>query len=173
MEGRGHHSSLPDGDRITAFSGDHFDAGADALDFGGADEDHFCGFAAELALADRAVNLQAVGVAANGNIKHAQPFLRGILDFMGQQNCASAGAECRLGANELLELLESGLAQEFEKRAGLAAGDDQAVDLVELLGPFDEHNFSTQLFEPFAVRVKVALEGKNTNGNEYQLLAIS
>ena len=42
MEGGGHGGSLPDGDRgCLAFGGDDFDAGADMLDFRGADEDHF------------------------------------------------------------------------------------------------------------------------------------
>ena len=46
---------------------------------------------------------------------------------------------------------------------GLAAGDDQAVDLVQLLRLFDEHNFSAQLFEPLAVSVEIALEGKDSD----------
>jgi len=60
--------------------------------------------------------------------------------------------------HELLQLLESGFAQQFKKRARFSTGDYQAVDLVELLGLLDEHNFSAQLFEPTAVRVEITLE---------------
>ena len=43
VERCGHHCSLPDCNWVfvAAFGGDDFDAGADALDFWGADEDHF------------------------------------------------------------------------------------------------------------------------------------
>ena len=40
MEGCSHCSSLPDRDWVGAFGGDDLDAGADALDFRGADENH-------------------------------------------------------------------------------------------------------------------------------------
>ena len=40
MEGCGHRASLPDSDGIVAFGSVYFDAGADVLDLGGADEDH-------------------------------------------------------------------------------------------------------------------------------------
>ena len=43
---------------------------------------------------------------------------------------------------------------------GRVKAADQAVDLIELLGLSDKHNFRAQLFEPLAVRVKVALQGK-------------
>jgi hypothetical protein len=35
-----------------------------------------------------------------------------------------------------------------------------------LLGLFDEHNFSAQLFKPFAMRVKIALQCKDTDLHE-------
>jgi hypothetical protein len=41
MESCGHYFSLPNCDRIAAFSGNYFDSGTNALDLGGADEDHF------------------------------------------------------------------------------------------------------------------------------------
>ncbi len=61
--------------------------------------------------------------------------------------------------DEIFQLGETCFAKEFEECAGLAAGDDEAVDTVKLLGLFDEHNFGTQLFEPAAVGVEIALQG--------------
>jgi hypothetical protein len=37
---RSHDSSLPDGNRVSAFGRDHFNAFTDAFDLWGADEDH-------------------------------------------------------------------------------------------------------------------------------------
>ena len=68
-----------------------------------------------------------------------------------------------LTRDELFQLLEAGFAQQLEKRAGLAARDDQTVDFVQLLRLLDQHNFGAQLFEPAAVRVKIALQGKYAN----------
>src|SRR5579864_6766429 len=110
MEGGGHHSSLPDSNWICSFGGNDFDAGADALDLGGADEDHLergvrvkgiAGGAAvsgreKLAFADGAVDLASVGIAADAYVEGAQAGLSGIFHFRGEQDCSGAGAECGL-----------------------------------------------------------------------------
>ncbi len=85
MEGRGHRSSLPDGDWnfifIFAFGGEDFDAGADTSNLWGADEDHFQRTGSEFALADGALKLAPVGVPANGHVDCAEAGLLGIIDF--------------------------------------------------------------------------------------------
>ncbi len=154
-----HDLSLADGHRIVAFGGDDFHSRADAIDFGRADKDHLGGLAAEFAFADRAVNLATVSIAANADIEHAQSGLSRVINFIGQQDRASAGAEGGLYMDELFQLFESGFAEQLEKCAGFAAGNHQAVNLVELFRLSDEHNFRAQLFEPFAVRVEIALQG--------------
>ena len=54
----------------------------------------------------------------------------------------------------------------FRTRLGPAdSGNDQAIDLVQLLGLLDEHNFGSQLFEPAAVRVEIALQGQDSDGH--------
>ena len=68
-------------------------------------------------------------------------------------------------ADELFQLFEPGFAQQLKKSPGLAAGDDQAVNVIELFGLLDQHNFGTQLFEPAAVRVKIALQGQDSNSH--------
>jgi len=177
MKGRGHGSSLPDDNRVGAFGCEHFDTVAEVNNFGCADENHFEGRVAqggvvriaggdmseEPAFPDGAVDLASVGVAADADVERAEAGLRGILDFFGEQDGARAGSEGGLGVNELLELFESGVAEKLEESAGLAAGDDEAVDLVELLGLLDEHNFRAEFFETAAVSVEVALQGENTD----------
>ena len=167
MECGRHGSSLPDGDGVGAFGGEDFDAFADALDFGGADEDHFerraCRFAGEVSeeftFADGAVDLASVGITANADVERPEAGLRGIFDFGGEQDRPGAGAEGGLEADELFELFESGFAEELQESAGLAAGNDEAVDLVKLLRLFDEQDFGAQLFEPAAVGIEIALQG--------------
>ena len=85
----------------------------------------------------------------------------GIFDFGGEQDRSGAGAEGGLEADELFQLFETFFSQQFQERAGFAAGDYQAIDVVELFGLFDEHNFGAQLFEPAAVGVEIALQGLN------------
>ena len=162
VEGGGHDSSLPDGDRVGAFGGDDFYAFADVLDFGGADEDHFQWCGAQEAFADGTVDLAAVGVAANADVECAEAFLFGILHFGGEEDCSGAGAEGGLGVDELFEFFESGRAEELQECSGFAAGDDEAVDGVELLGLFYEDNFSAELFEPAAVGIEIALQGQDS-----------
>ena len=172
VEGCGQRSSLPDGDRniIFAFGGDDFDGISYALDFGGADEDHFewRWFFIERALheptfADGAVDLASVGVAADADVECAQAELFGILYFGRKQDCAGAGAEGGFGVDEVFELFESFFSQQLQERAGFSAGDDEAVDGVELLGLFDQDDFGTELFEAAAVRVEIALQGQDSD----------
>jgi hypothetical protein len=157
VEGCGHYPSLPHSDGIFTFGGEDFYARTNAGNFRGANEDHLNGSVAEFSFADGAVNLAAIGIAANADIERAQSGLLGIFDFGRQKDSSGAGAEGRFGVDKLLELFESGFAEEFEKRARFAAGDDEAINLIELLRLFDEHNFGAQFCEPAAVRVEITL----------------
>jgi len=47
----------------------------------------------------------------------------------------------------------------------IATRDDQPVDVIQLLGLLDEHNFSAQLFQPFAVGVKIPLQCQYPNSH--------
>ena len=117
----------------------------------------------EFAFADGAINLAAIGVAPDADVDGSEADLLRIFDLSGQENGSGAGAECRFEPRELLQFFESGLAQEFEESAGFAAGNDQTVELIQLLGPFHEHNLGTQLFEPAAVGVEISLQGQDTD----------
>ena len=171
VESGGHGFSLPDDDGVGAFPGEDFDAFADALDFRSADKDHFerrfiriVGEAGQqLALANGAVDLASVGVAADADIEGAESGLRGIFHLGGEENGASTGAESGLDADELSELFESGFAEELEEGARFSAGNDEAVDLVELIRLFYEHDVSAEFFEPTTVSVEIALQSQDTN----------
>jgi hypothetical protein len=163
VEGGCHGSSLADGDGVGTFGGNDFHAFAHVLDFRSADEHHFQWRCAELPFPNGAVDLPSVGVAADADIEGAEPGLRGILDFGGEQDGAGTGSEGGLGVDEVFKFGETFFAEKFEERAGLASGDDEAVDVIELLGLFDEHNLGAQLFKPAAVRVEIALQGQDTD----------
>ena len=171
VESRGHGSSLPDGHWVGAFGGEDFDAFAKVRNLWGTDEDHFqrrlvllaLEIEEELAVADRAVDLASVGIAANANVEGSEASLRGIFDLLGEKDGSGAGAEGWLEADELLQFFESGFAEKFEEGTGFASGDDEAVNLIKLLRLLDEHNFGAELFEPAAVGVKIALQGQNSN----------
>lgn len=166
VECGGHGASLPDSDGVGAFGGEDFDSFAEAFDLGGADEDHFerrpgrivGEWREEFSFADGAVDLASVGIAANADVERSKADLRGIFDIGGEQDGPGAGAEGGLKADELFELLESGFAEKFEKRTGLAARNNEAVDLIKLLRFFDKHDIGAQLFEPAAVGIEIALQ---------------
>jgi len=163
VEGGGHGSSLADRDGIGAFRSEDFDAFADVLDFGGADKDHFQRRTAEKTFADRAVDLAAIGIAADPDIDGSQAFLLRVLYLAGQKNRACTGAKGRLEVYELPELIESFFAEKLEEGTGFAAGDDETVDGIELLGLFDEDNFGTEFLEAAAVGVEIALQGQDSD----------
>ena len=119
--------------------------------------------AKKLALADGAVDLASVGVAADADVEGAKAVLRGIFDFFGEKDRPGAGAESWLGSYKIFQFVESSFAEELQKSAGFAAWDDEAVDVVELLRLFDEHNFGTEFLEPAAVGIKIALQGQDSD----------
>ena len=78
-------------------------------------------------------------------------------DEQGRSASAGAGAEGWFQANEVLELLEAGFAEEFEEGAGFTSGDHEAVDGIELLGLLDKNDLCAEFFQTRAVGVEVAL----------------
>jgi len=158
VKGCSHNFSLTNNNGVIAFGGQDFNCWADAFNFRRTDEDHFDGRVGEPALPNGAVKLASVGVAADANVERSQAFLFGILNFVGQKDRSGAGTEGGLEPDESLELLKSSFSQQLQKRARLAAGNDEPVELIELFRFFDEHNFGAQLFEPLTVRVKIPLQ---------------
>jgi hypothetical protein len=163
VEGGGHGSSLLNSYGIVAFGGDYFYTVADMFDFGCADEDHLDGRIAKQTFADGAVDLAAIGVAADADVEGAEAGLLRILDFGCQKNRTGARSESWLRVDEIFQLFESIFAEKFEEGAGFAAGDDEAIDGVELLGLFNEDDFGAEFFETPAVGVEIALQGQDSD----------
>ena len=93
VEGGGHGFPLANGYGVVPFCREDFDAFADVLDFGSADEYHFDGRGAEEAFADGAVDLASVSVAADADVECAEAFLLWVLDFGGEEDGPGACAE--------------------------------------------------------------------------------
>src|SRR5689334_20221912 len=105
MKRRSHGLALTDHHRIVTLGGKNFDARADPLDFGCADEDHFDGCITEEALTDRAVDLASVRVAADIDVDGAKPMLLWVLDFSRKQDGTSTGTESWFQLHELFQFL--------------------------------------------------------------------
>jgi len=161
MEGRGHDTSLPHQHRVVAAFGEDFDAFSDARDAWGADKDHLQRRTAQggFSLDDGGVDLAAVGVALDRDVEGIEAGLVWVDDVLGQHDGSSTSAEGGFAVYEVLEFLEDVLRQKFEKRGGLASGNDEAVDVVEVFGLADERDRRPEFFEAASVGVEIALEG--------------
>src|SRR5690348_162781 len=117
MESSRHNASLPYGDGIIAIGSYDLDPRPDALNLRRAYEDHLDGRPGKHALADRAVDLAAVSVPPNADVQSAQAGLLRVGNLFSEQNCAGTGAEGGLDVNEVLQLLDSAVPQDFEERS--------------------------------------------------------
>src|SRR5208282_4197559 len=129
---------------VLAFGRDHFDAFAHAFDLRSADEHHFDGTVKKSALADGAVDLPSVSIAAYGDVERAEAGLFGILYFCRQQDASRARAKRRLHSHEIPQLCESVFTKQLEKCSRLAPGNNEAVEVIQLLRLFDQDNFGAQ-----------------------------
>src|SRR5664279_1930461 len=160
MESCGHHASLPHQHRIAAALGQNFYAIADPFNTRRADENHLHRIDAELGdgFKNRRIDLTTVTVALDGNVNRVEPFLFGVRDLFREQDRAGARAEGRFSVDELVEFGEKVLTQQFQKCARLAAGDNKAINLVELLGLAHEYDGGAELFEPSPMRIEIPLQ---------------
>jgi hypothetical protein len=74
--------------------------------------------------------------------------------------------------DEVAETLEHLRRKQFQERCGFAAGDNKAVDMVEVFGFADERDRRPKFFEAAAMGIKIALECEDTDFHE-QLVASS
>src|ERR1017187_5084716 len=148
---------------VLAFGRDHFHAFAHAFDLRSADEYHFDGTVKKSAFADGAVDLPSVSIAAHGDVERAQAGLLWILYFCRQQDASRTRAKRRLREHEIFQLCESVFTKQLEKCSRLAPGNNEAVDVIQLLRLFDQDNFGAEFFEPAAVRVEIALECEDSD----------
>ena len=88
-----------------------------------------------------------------------------MLDVVGEEDGAGAGAEGGDGLDEGGEGVEELVAlEEFEHGGGLAAGDDEAVEMGEFVRGADELCGDAQAEEGAGVGLVGSLEGEDADG---------
>lgn len=176
MECRGHQISLPHQHRVTIAAGEDLDFGSGLDDAGGADEDHLQRIARQGSRRskDGGVDLASVGVALHHGIEQAERALRGVLDIARQQNCTGASAEDGLLSGEVAQFVEEMPAlEELEHGSGFAAGQDQAVQLIQLLRVADFNRVGSGVGERGGVGGVVSLNGQHADaGTFFPMLAL-
>src|SRR5471032_1862252 len=174
--------TLLDQDRVAGKPGQHVHRSplhrtSDAPDDGRADEDSL-EFAwrrpllkvlSGIDLHHARIDLPAVTVAFHGNIHQAQALLAGMRHFPGHEDGAGAGAEHRLAAAELGQIVKETLvAQQLQHGSALTAGDDESVDLRELRAFADVYGIGAGAFQGCAVRREIALQREHPDLLHYQ-----
>lgn len=132
MEGSSEDVALTDENREAVAGSEGFDGGAGAGDARCANEDHLEGTAFELCGGgeDGGVDLASVGVALDGDVEDCEGFLRGAFYVFCQEDRTGTGAEGGCGFDKGLQGVEEASAlEEFEEGGGLAAGDDETVEI--------------------------------------------
>src|SRR5262249_49023018 len=90
-------------------------------------------------------------------------------DGLSHQNRARAGAEHRPRASEIADRFEEPfVAHQREHRAALAAGEDEPIDLRELLPLPDVDRLRARAFDCAAVGGEIALEREHSDLLHYQ-----
>jgi hypothetical protein len=171
MEGRGHEFSLADEHGEVVAAGKYLDRGTGFKDARSANEDHFKWLAGKGRGRDEngGVDLAAVGIALDDGVEDAEAALRRVADVAGEQDGSGAGAEGGFGVGEGCERVKEVAAgriptfKEFKDRGGFAAGEDQAVELIEFIGIADFDGVGARLSEGSGVGSEVALDGEDAD----------
>ena len=136
MEASAKDFALLDSDDFVFVNGESFDIGAEFGDDGSADENGFQGFieAGEWEFGFEAMDLGTKGVPSDGDVEQVKGKLLTIFDFFGEHDHSHAGAPdwhsvfCAFGNG----FIESDMLHEKADGCAFAAGDDKAVDFVEI-----------------------------------------
>lgn len=167
MESRGEEVAFADQDREAVACGEGFDLWAGAGDAGGTDEDHLEWAAFDLGWdgEDGGVDLAAVGVALDGDVERVEGGLRGMLNVLGEEDGTGAGAEGGSVLDEAGEGVKELIAlEELEHGGGLAAGDDEAVEIDQLFGGANKLGGDAKVGEGLGVGLVSALKGEDADG---------
>src|SRR5437588_8594325 len=111
---------------------------------------------------DGAVDLASVGVAAYAHVQGSERYLWRILHVVRQKNSAGAGAKGRLGSDKVAQLIEKSLLfKEVQKGAGLASGNHNGINGIQLLRLAHQEHLDAQPLQHGPVGVVVALDGQD------------
>ncbi len=176
VEGGGQQRPLPDRDdpagrRAGLDAGEDLNLGSHSLDPRRPDEDGAQRLGAEFAdvevLLER-MDLAAECVAAHRDIQPTQGLLveSAALDPVGEHDHACARAVCRHPRAQPLaqRLVQPEGAHQLVDDRGLAAGDDQGVDDVDLGGSAHSDGRGTAGFQGVQVLPDIPLDGQDTDG---------
>ena len=156
---------LDEGGRAVA-GGEYLDFGAEAGKARSPDVNSFQRAAGERGLfeADRGVVLAAVGVAFHGGIEEPEGTLRWIENVAREEDASGAGAEDGFGADEgVEEVVKAGTLEVFEEGGGLAAGNHEAVEVLEVIGLAYKACDGTEFREALGVNVEGTLQRKDAD----------
>src|SRR5215471_14428968 len=164
---RCHHVlALLDPNRIALIPGNHLGRGTRAANNRRANENglHFA-VPLHRHLRNTAIDLTPVSVTLDSNIHGLQTLLTGTGYIIRQQNCARASPEHRLLVSELLERLEQILhIEQLEHRSAFAAGNDQPVDLVQVVGGANFNRSRSGTSHRFPMSLKIPLQRQYADG---------
>lgn len=144
----------------------HLHSFTHSFDAGSSDEDHLQIRPAELGRRahDGAVNLPPVSIPLDGNVEYLQALLHRITDLLGQQDRAGTGSKGGFVGDKIAQLLKKPLSlQKLEECRGFSSWDNQAIDVFKLARFADKDGAGAKTVERLAMRIKVALEGENTD----------
>jgi len=156
MEGRGQDRALAHRHRVALVAGQHLHPVPVPLDPGSADEDRAQRLVADSL--DRQVDLEALQLATEGVAPSAGVEKAEVLGVADDQ--AGAGAEDRpasrvVGAQRRLQLRRG---DPLDDRRALAAGDDEAIEILDRGGGADLGYLGAELVQGAGVGLEIALQ---------------
>ena len=174
MEGRDQNAALAHQHSFAFGRSENFHARPRALDDRGANEDHFDGgwrkgcnlvthFARELA---------TVSVARDGYVGKPEGGLRGVADFLRQQDGPSARAEDSPATRGMLTqtLVETLFDKELPLGRAFSAGQDYGVHAIKIAWRAHKHMLDPHSRQHRAMRVKIALYCEDSDFQEFPCL---
>ena len=116
----------------------------------------------------RRIDLRAEGVTPNRNIQHTERLLprSRIVNHSREHNQPGTGSQGRQAPRNRLNqrLAQPKNPGQPVNRGRFAAGQNQRIQVRQLLGTFDEHHLRSQGFEHTCVFGNAALQRQNTHG---------
>src|SRR5712691_8382735 len=171
VEGGDEHEPALRHHRLAPVLGQRLYVGTETPDARRADEDHLDRDATTIERGDtpslEGLALAAIGIALDANVDETEGELARVVHVSCQQDEPGARAEDRLALGVvLLERREEppGLDQ-LEQGRTLAAGNDETVDVPELLRLTDIGGLDHTPRERLDVKREITLEGENTNSH--------
>lgn len=120
-------------------------------------------FSGWIKLSDTAIDLAPVTIALHANIHQAETLLRRVRNFRGDENRTRARSKNRTRFAELRQwVAQIFRVQKFPHRGAFSAGNDQAVEIVQISSRAHLRGTYTQTPQSFAMRFKIPLQRQHS-----------